>query len=188
MSKLGGVDTHLGPEMKSTGEVMGVDVDYDRALTKALVAAGMSLPECGSALLSIADKDKAQAIPLIRDLGEAAYQLHATAGTASLVRGLGYPVQEQPKREVGGDPDVIDLIRSGRVDVVINTPEQTSVTIRDGFHIRRAATEQRIPLLHQHRHRRPCRPRDRRPPARLQRRAAACLPQRAGLSARDAAR
>ena len=70
--------------MKSTGEVMGVDVDYDRALTKALVAAGMSLPECGSALLSIADKDKAQAIPLIRDLGEAGYQLHATAGTASI--------------------------------------------------------------------------------------------------------
>ena len=147
MSKLGGVDTHLGPEMKSTGEVMGVDVDYDRALTKALVAAGMSLPECGSALLSIADKDKAQAIPLIRDLGDAGYQLHATAGTASLIRGLGYPVQEQPKRELGGDPDVIDLIRAGRVDFVINTPEQTSVTIRDGFHIRRAATEQRIPCF-----------------------------------------
>ena len=147
MSKLGGVDTHLGPEMKSTGEVMGVDVDYDRALTKALQAAGMDLPRRGRALLSIADSDKAQALQLIRDLGEAGYELHATAGTASLIRGLGYKVQEQPKRERTGDPDVIDLIRSGGVDVVINTPEQTSVTIRDGFHIRRAAAEQRIPCF-----------------------------------------
>ena len=147
MSKLSGVDTHLGPEMKSTGEVMGVDVDYDRALVKALLAAGMSLPEQGRALLSIADQDKARSLGLIRNLAEAGYELHATQGTASLIRGLGYEVQEQPKREMTGDPDVIDLIRSGEIDFVINTPEQTSVTIRDGFHIRRAATEQRIPCF-----------------------------------------
>ena len=147
MSKLGGVDTHLGPEMKSTGEVMGIDVDYERALAKALIAAGMSLPPRGAALLSIADQDKAAALPLIRQLGDAGYELHATTGTAALVRGLGYEVAEQPKRERTGDPDVIDLIRAGSVDFVINTPEQTSVTIRDGFHIRRAAAEQRIPCF-----------------------------------------
>ena len=147
MSKLGGVDTHLGPEMKSTGEVMGVDVDYERALAKALIAAGMSLPPRGRALLSIADQDKASAMPLIRRLGDTGCKLHATAGTAALIRGLGFDVAEQPKRERTGDPDVIDLIRGGGVDFVINTPEQTSVTIRDGFHIRRAAAEQRIPCF-----------------------------------------
>ncbi len=147
MSKLGGVDTHLGPEMKSTGEVMGVDVDFDRALTKALQAAGMALPPRGRALLSIAEQDKAAALALMRQLGDAGYELHATQGTAALIRGLGYDVTEQPKRERTGDPDVIDLIRSGGVDVVINTPEQTSATLRDGFHIRRAAAEQRIPCF-----------------------------------------
>ena len=147
MSKLGGVDTHLGPEMKSTGEVMGVDVDFDRALTKALQAAGMALPPRGRALLSIAEQDKAGALGLMRQLGDAGYELHATQGTAALIRGLGYEVTEHPKRERTGDPDVIDLIRSGGVDVVINTPEQTSVTLRDGFHIRRAAAEQRIPCF-----------------------------------------
>ena len=147
MSKLGGVDTHLGPEMKSTGEVMGVDVDFERALTKALQAAGMALPPRGRALLSIAEQDKAAALALMRQLGDAGYELHATQGTAALIRGLGYDVTEQPKRERTGDPDVIDLIRSGGVDVVINTPEQTSATLRDGFHIRRAAAEQRIPCF-----------------------------------------
>ena len=147
MSKLSGVDTYLGPEMKSTGEVMGVDTDYDRALTKALLAAGIALPPQGRALLSVADSDKAQALQLIRHLGEAGYEFHATRGTANLIRGLGYEATEHPKREMTGDPDVIDLIRDGRVDLVINTPENTSVTIRDGFHIRRAATEQRIPCF-----------------------------------------
>ena len=147
MSKLSGVDTHLGPEMKSTGEVMGVDIDYDKALNKALIAAGMAVPPRGRALLSIADQDKPGAMALIRELGEAGYELHATVGTASLIRGLGYEAHEAPKREVGGDPDVIDLIRSGQIDMVINTPEQISSNIRDGFHIRRAAAEQRIPCF-----------------------------------------
>ncbi len=147
MSKLSGVDTHLGPEMKSTGEVMGVDIDYDKALSKALIAAGMAVPQMGRALLSIADQDKPGALSLIRELGEAGYDLHATAGTADLIQGLGYDVNVVPKREVGGDPDVIDLIRSGQIDMVINTPEQISSNIRDGFHIRRAAAEQRIPCF-----------------------------------------
>ncbi len=147
MSKLSGVDTHLGPEMKSTGEVMGVDIDYPKALHKALIAAGMAVPPTGRALLSIADQDKPAAMTLIRELGAAGYELHATVGTANLIRGLGYAVQEAPKREVGGDPDVIDLIRSGRIDMVVNTPEQISSNIRDGFHIRRAAAEQRIPCF-----------------------------------------
>ena len=147
MSKLSGVDTHLGPEMKSTGEVMGVDIDYDRALIKALNAAGVELPERGRAVLSIANEDKVRAIDLIRELDSAGYELYATPGTADLIRGLGCEVREQQKREMTGDPYVIELIRSGAIDLVINTPEQTSATIRDGFHIRRAAAEQRIPCF-----------------------------------------
>ena len=147
MSKLSGVDTHLGPEMKSTGEVMGVDVDYEKALSKALIAAGMAVPPKGRALLSIAEQDKGASLALIRELGAAEYELHATSGTADLIRSLGYEVTVWQKREVGGDPDVIDLIRSGGIDMVINTPEQISSHIRDGFHIRRAAAEQRIPCF-----------------------------------------
>ena len=147
MSKLSGVDTHLGPEMKSTGEVMGVDVEYEQALNKALIAAGMAVPATGQALLSIAEQDKPRAMALIRELGEAGYEFHATVGTANLIRGLGYAAHEVPKREHGGDPDVIDLIRSGQIDMVINTPEQISSNIRDGFHIRRAAAEQRLPCF-----------------------------------------
>ena len=147
MSKLSGVDTYLGPEMKSTGEVMGVDVDYDKALTKALISAGMALPERGTALLSICDRDKIESLPLIRRLGDAGYQLYATQGTAAMVQGLGYDVNMVQKRERTGDPDVIELIRSGAVDVVVNSPEFRSAHIRDGFHIRRAAAEQRIPCF-----------------------------------------
>lgn len=97
--------------------------------------------------MSVADGDKAHALSLIRDLGGAGYEFHATSGTAALIRGLGYDAIEHPKREMTGDPDVIDLILEGGVDLVINTPENTSVTIRDGFHIRRAAVEQRIPCF-----------------------------------------
>ena len=147
MSKLSGVDTYLGPEMKSTGEVMGVDVDYDKALTKALISAGMALPEQGTALLSICDRDKDDAMPLMKGLGDAGYQLYATVGTANLLRGLGYDAIQVEKREETGDPDVIELIRSGGVDVVVNSPEFRSAHIRDGFHIRRAAAEQRIPCF-----------------------------------------
>ena len=115
MSKLVGVDTYLGPEMKSTGEVMGVDRDFDGALAKALMASDQALPPQGTALLSIADQDKAEAIELIRQLGEAGYRLYATDGTAEMIRGLGLEVRVVPKRLAEAHPNVVDVIEAGEV-------------------------------------------------------------------------
>jgi carbamoyl-phosphate synthase large subunit len=148
MSKLIGVDTHLGPEMKSTGEVMGVDQTFGAALAKALIAADMALPPKGAILLSLADRTKPEAFELVRDAASAGYRLFATAGTAAMIRALGLPVEHIPKRIEEGHPNVIDVIQDGIVDAVINTPEgRVTETLRDGFDIRRAAAEKRIPCL-----------------------------------------
>ena len=147
MSKLAGVDTYLGPEMKSTGEVMGVDRDFDGALTKALLASDLALPSRGTALLSIADQDKAEAIELIRQLGGAGYTLYATDGTAEMIRGLGLDARRVPKRLAESHPNVVDVIEAGEVDFVLNTSEGGRTTLRDGFHIRRAAAEKRLPCF-----------------------------------------
>jgi carbamoyl-phosphate synthase large subunit len=148
MSKLIGVDTHLGPEMKSTGEVMGVDRSFEPALAKALQAADMALPTGGAILLSLGDQTKSASIPLVRGLSEAGYRLYATAGTAEMVRAMGLPVEQVPKRIEEGHPNVVDIIQEGLVDAVINTPEgRITETLRDGFDIRRAAAEKRIPCL-----------------------------------------
>ena len=148
MSKLTGVDTYLGPEMKSTGEVMGVDRTYERALAKALLAADASLPPEGAVLLSIADRDKPAAIPTIRHLGAADYSIFATAGTADLVKGLGLEATVVPRlQEGGGGTDVVDVIRTHTVNFVVNTSEGRRGPLRDGFEIRRAAAEERVPCF-----------------------------------------
>jgi len=148
MSKLSGVDTYLGPEMKSTGEVMGIDSTFEAALAKALLAADMALPPRGAVLLSLADQTKAEAIPVIQRLAERGYKLYATEGTAALIRRLGLEVAEVTKRLNEGHPNVVDIIQQGLVDVVINTPEGSqTATIKDGFYIRRAAVEKRIPCF-----------------------------------------
>jgi carbamoyl-phosphate synthase large subunit len=148
MSKLGGVDTYLGPEMKSTGEVMGVDRTLPAALWKALLASEMALPSQGSILLSIADRQKAEAMPIIRNLAEADYELYATEGTASMARAMGLTVKQVPKRLNEGHPNVVDVIQHGTVQAVMNISEgRMTGTLRDGFHIRRAAAERRIPCF-----------------------------------------
>ncbi len=148
MSKLIGVDTHLGPEMKSTGEVMGVDTTFEAALAKALQAADMALPPDGAILLSLGDHTKPAAMPLVRHLSDAGYRLYATTGTAAMVRAMGLPVEQVPKRIEEGHPNVVDVIQEGLVNAVINTPEgRITETLRDGFDIRRAAAEKRIPCL-----------------------------------------
>jgi carbamoyl-phosphate synthase large subunit len=148
MSKLAGVDTYLGPEMKSTGEVMGIDKTFEAALAKALIAADMSLHGGDSILLSIGDKAKAEAMPLVRSLSKAGFKIYATEGTASMIGALGVPVEMTTKRLDEGYPNVVDVIREGTVHAVINVPEgRFTETLRDGFHIRRAAAEKRIPCL-----------------------------------------
>jgi carbamoyl-phosphate synthase large subunit len=148
MAKLVGVDTHLGPEMKSTGEVMGVDKTFEAALAKALIAADLMLPPEGAILLSIADNNKAEALSIVRMLGQAGYKLYATEGTAEMVRAQGLPVEEVYKIQSGKHPNLVDAVEAGLVDGVINTPEGYMVaTMKDGFHIRRAATQARIPCF-----------------------------------------
>ncbi|MEE8374360.1 MAG: carbamoyl phosphate synthase large subunit, partial [Dehalococcoidia bacterium] len=147
MSKLPGVDTYLGPEMKSTGEVMGIDYSFGAALAKALVASGLALPPEGGILLSVADRDKPAALPLVRRLSEAGYRIYATEGTSAMVRAAGLEVTMIGKKLSEGHPNVIDIIQDGTVDAVVNTTTGGQVPMRDGFLIRRAATERRIPCF-----------------------------------------
>ncbi|MGI2335585.1 MAG: carbamoyl-phosphate synthase large subunit [Dehalogenimonas sp.] len=145
MSKLVGVDTYLGPEMKSTGEVMGIDREFNGALIKALTAAGLALPAEGNILLSIADRDKAEALPLIRKLHTAGYHFYATDGTSAMIEAAGLPVKLISKKLSEGHPNIVDIVRNGTVNGVINTATGDRTPLRDGFHIRRAAAEKRVP-------------------------------------------
>jgi len=147
MSKLSGVDTYLGPEMKSTGEVMGVDYTFDAALAKALLAADLMLPSKGSILLSIADKNKPEALPIIKQLSSLGLKLYATEGTAAMIKGVGIPVTFISKKLSEGHPNIIDIIRDGTLDGVVNTITGERGPISDGFEIRRAAVEKRIPCF-----------------------------------------
>ena len=147
MGKLVGVDWHLGPEMKSTGEVMGIDHEFSAALTKALLAARLNLREGVGVLLSIADQHKAEAVSLIQGLNRASCPLYATEGTAAMISAMGLPVTMTTKKLSEGHPNVVDVIDDGSVGAVINTLSGASDALRDGFYIRRAAVERQIPCF-----------------------------------------
>jgi len=147
MSKLLGVDTYLSPEMKSTGEVMGIDYTFNAALAKALLAAGLMLLPQGAILLSIADRDKPESLSMIRKLSSIGYKLYATEGTAVMIETAGLPVKIITKKLREGHPNVIDVINQGTVNGVVNTITGGRTALQDGFQIRRAATEKRIPCF-----------------------------------------
>jgi len=146
MAKLLDVDTYLGPEMKSTGEVMGIDRSFAPALWKSLVAAGLAPARSGKILVTVADKDKPEVADIIEGFHWLGYDLVATSGTAALVRSLGIDVIEI-KKLAEGSQDILKLIRSGECAAVINTPTLGKTVDRDGFLIRRAAVEARVPCL-----------------------------------------
>jgi carbamoyl-phosphate synthase large subunit len=147
MAKLVGVDWYLGPEMKSTGEVMGIDQDFPGALSKALLAANLNLRRGMGVLLSVADRDKAESLPLVRELLRAECRLYATEGTAAMIDALGLPVTMITKKLSEGHPNVIDVIEDSSVGAVVNTVSESTSVLRDGFDIRRAAVERRIPCF-----------------------------------------
>ncbi|HEX9016534.1 MAG TPA: carbamoyl-phosphate synthase large subunit [Chloroflexota bacterium] len=147
MSKLSMVDTYLGPEMKSTGEVMGVDLSVSAALVKALMAAGIMLPPKGALLFSVSDRDKPEALPIARQFHDLGYTLYATEGTARLFEAVNLPVQVITKKLDEGHPNVVDVIRGGQVQGVVNTMSGDRTPLRDGFEIRRAAAEHRVPCF-----------------------------------------
>jgi carbamoyl-phosphate synthase large subunit len=146
MAKLLDVDTYLGPEMKSTGEVIGIDRSFAPALWKSLVAAGLAPARSGKILVTVADKDKPEVVPIIEGFHWLGYDLVATSGTAGLIRALGVDVTEVRKLAEGSQ-DILKLIRSGECAAVINTPTLGKTVDRDGFLIRRAAVEARVPCL-----------------------------------------
>ena len=145
-SKLTKVDTSLGPEMKSTGEVMGKDTTLEKALYKGFVAAGRKMPTHGSILFTVADKHKEEAAEMARRFHEVGFRIWATEGTARYFEDHGIPVKIGYK--IGEeDVNLIDLIQKGKVQYVVNTTTKGKQEERDGFQIRRMSVENGVPCL-----------------------------------------
>jgi carbamoyl-phosphate synthase large subunit len=142
-----GADPVLGPEMRSTGEVMASASDLPTAFAKAERAAGRRLPTTGTAFLSVRDEDKAAVVPVAKALAALGFKLLATAGTARVLAAAGLAVEYVRKvTEESGGPSVVDLVRRGRCDLVVNTP-QGSGARTDGYLIREAALVARVPCV-----------------------------------------
>jgi carbamoyl-phosphate synthase large subunit len=137
------VDTILGPEMKSTGEVMGLDSSFERAFAKSQLGAGVKLPDSGGVFLSVRDSDKAAAVNVARRLVDLGFSIRATRGTAARLREAGLPVTVVNK-VLEGRPHCVDAIRSGEVQLVINTAS-TPQSVADSFEIRRSALTHFVP-------------------------------------------
>ncbi|MHB1628898.1 MAG: carbamoyl-phosphate synthase large subunit [Bacilli bacterium] len=145
-AKLREVDVTLGPEMKSTGEVMGTDDTLGKALYKGMLAAGFRFPSHGAIIATIADKDKEEALPILRGLSQLGYHLFATDGTAQFLERYGIRSTTVNKISQGG-PSLLDIMRRGEAIMVINTLTRGRAPERDGFRIRREAVELAIPCL-----------------------------------------
>ena len=144
-SKFRGVDTILGPEMRSTGEVMGVASTFGEAFAKAQLAAGQKLPRKGTIFVSVNDHDKRHVLPLARDLSQLGFTLLATRGTAAALTAAGIPAEAVYKANEGR-PNIIDLVKTGRVDLIINTPLGRE-SFYDEKSIRRAAVRYKVPCI-----------------------------------------
>ncbi|KIL35358.1 carbamoyl phosphate synthase large subunit [Cohnella kolymensis] len=145
-AKLHQVDPTLTPEMKSTGEVMGRDRSFAKALYKGLIGSGMKIPTSGSIIATIADKDKAEAIEILKGFYHLGYKLIATGGTADALEAAGLKVRTVNKLP-DGSPNIVDLIRSGEAQFVVNTLTKGKAPERDGFRIRREAVENGVVCL-----------------------------------------
>ncbi|HCU35366.1 MAG TPA: carbamoyl phosphate synthase large subunit, partial [Armatimonadetes bacterium] len=146
--KFTGVDTLLGPEMKSTGEVMGIDAGFGAAFAKAYLAAGQNLPDRGTIFISVRNRDKRDAIFLAKRLSELGYDIVATHGTASVLRRSGINAEEISRlSDPSGGRNAVDLIRDGRIDLIINTPTAGQEPREDQLAIRREAVLYGVPVI-----------------------------------------
>ncbi len=145
-NKLEQVDINLGPEMKSTGEVMGIDKSFKNAVFKGLLAAGVEIPEKGNIVATIADKDKKESITVLTEFSRMGFKIMATEGTAAALQDNGVEV-ETVKKIKEGSPNIVELIRQGKVDLVVNTLTHGRKPFTDGFQIRRAAVELSVPCI-----------------------------------------
>ena len=144
-SKFAGVDTVLGPEMKSTGEVMGVAATFGEAFAKAQLSAGVLLPTKGTIFFTVNDHDKPAAVELARRYVELGFQIVATEGTANVFEAAGLVVERVFKVKEGR-PNIVDLIKGDRIQMIMNTPRGVD-TFFDEKAIRRAAVLARIPTI-----------------------------------------
>jgi carbamoyl-phosphate synthase large subunit len=144
-SRFTGSDSVLGPEMKSTGEVMGVAQDFPTAFGKAQSAAGVELPSGGTVFITVTDNDKAAATHLATRFCDLGFRIVATGGTAQAISRMGVPVERINKIQEGS-PNVVDYIERGEVDLVVNTPTGSGARA-DGYEIRSAATRRGIPCV-----------------------------------------
>ena len=140
--KFPGVDPLLGPEMKSTGEVMGVGRTFGEAFGKSQLAAGMVLPAGGVAFLSVRDADKARVVRVARDLVELGFEVVATRGTAEVISAAGVPCRRVNKVKEGR-PHIVDMLKNGEVSLIVNTTEGEQA-IADSYAIRRTALKNKV--------------------------------------------
>ncbi|QIM50134.1 carbamoyl-phosphate synthase large subunit [Pusillimonas sp. DMV24BSW_D] len=141
--KFPGVDTILGPEMKSTGEVMGVGESFGEAFVKSQMAAGVTLPKSGVAFISVKAQDKPKAVEVARGLADLGFSILATRGTASAIEAAGIPVQVVNK-VAEGRPNIVDMVKNNEISLVINTVEERRNAIADSRHIRTVALASRV--------------------------------------------
>ncbi len=145
--RLPGVDAVLGPEMKSTGEVMGIDRTLGRAYAKAMIAAGNTLPTAGGVYLTVRDEDKPAILPVAARLAKLGLKLYATRGTAQFLREHAVEVTTVYRISENQPPDALGLMRRGQIQLVINTPTNSSGARRDGYMMRRLAVDLNIPFI-----------------------------------------
>ena len=146
-SKLKGMDVYLSPEMKSTGEAIGYDEKMHRAMYKALIATGLKLLNYGTVIVSLADEDKIEGIPLVRRFYDMGFNIEATTLTGEYLRNAGIRCRIRKKLSEGSE-DILDSIRSGNVSYVINTRAIFSgVHFEDGAKIRRCAIENNVTIF-----------------------------------------
>ena len=146
-SKLSDVDSYLGPEMKSTGEVMGSDFSFPKALYKAFSGANMQIPDSGNILLTIEDRDKQEILPIAKRFAQIGYRIFATSGTASFLKQNHLHIALVDKIHEDTDTNILNELKDGKIDLVINTMGHDLAKTSDGFVIRQTAIQQNIPLI-----------------------------------------
>lgn len=138
--KIIGADTSLGPEMKSTGEVLGISQDYNEALLKAFDGGGVSLPKDGKIIVTVRDKDKAEICEMLQEFKDSDFKFYATPGTRKALQAAG--INARPVNKISGEsPNILDMLNAGDVSLIINTPTHGRIPDRDGFKLRRIAVE-----------------------------------------------
>jgi carbamoyl-phosphate synthase large subunit len=144
--KFPGADTILGPEMKSTGEVMGVGLTFAEAFVKSQIASGDDLPSGGKVFVSVRDEDKPRAVEIARKLASLGFTLVATRGTAAALTAAGL-VAPAVNKVQEGRPHIVDMIKNGEIALIVNTVEEKRTAVRDSYAIRRAALQERVTLI-----------------------------------------